>query len=50
MNLFFFYNMNQRVKIKENEKNIYIDENLARELKKLWNIKMMVIPIVVDSL
>ena len=38
-----------RVKLKESEKkNKYV--NLARELKKRWNIKVMVIPIVTDAL
>ena len=38
-----------RVKIKENEKrNKYI--NLAREVKKLWNLKVMVIPIINGAL
>ena len=36
-----------RIKIKENdEKDKYID--LAGELKKLWNMKVTVIPIVID--
>ena len=38
-----------RVKLKENEKiNKYLD--LARELKKLWNMRVKVIPIVVGAL
>ena len=38
-----------RVKLKENEKmNKYLD--LSRELKKLWNMKVKVIPIVVGAL
>ena len=38
-----------RVKIKESEKrDKYLD--LAKELKKLWNIKVMVIPIVIGAL
>ena len=38
-----------RVKLKENEKmDKYLD--LARELKKLWNMKVKVIPIVVGAL
>ena len=38
-----------RVKLKESEKR---DKNLdlARELKKLWNMKVTVIPIVIDAL
>ena len=40
----------ENVKIKENEKggDRYLD--LAKELKKLWNIKMMVMPIVISGL
>ena len=38
-----------RVKIKESEKiDKYLD--LARELKKLWNMRVMMISIVVDAL
>ena len=38
-----------RVKLKECEKrDKYL--NLARELKKLWNMKVMIIPIVVGAL
>ena len=38
-----------RVKLKENEKmDKYLD--LARELKKLWNMKVKVVPIVVVAL
>ena len=41
--------LNYTEKIKENEKlNKYTD--LARELKKLWNMKVTVIPIVVGAL
>ena len=37
------------MKIKESEKiDKYLD--FARELKKLWNMKMMVVPIVVGAL
>ena len=37
------------VKLKESEKrDKYLD--LARELKKLWNMKVMVIPIVIGAL
>ena len=40
---------NHSVKIKENEKiDKYLD--LAREQKKLWNVQVMVIPIVVGAL
>ena len=35
-------------KIKESEKIKYLD--IARELKKLWNMKVMVIPIITDAL
>ena len=39
----------QKVKIKENEKrDQYLD--IARELKKRWNMKMTVIPIVAGAL
>ena len=38
-----------RVKLKENEmKDKYLD--LARELKNLWNMKVMVMPIVIGAL
>ena len=38
-----------RVKLKESEdKNKYLD--LARELKKLWNMKVTVIPILIGAL
>ena len=37
-----------RVKIQENEKEKYLD--LAREAKKLSNMKVMVIPIVISAL
>ena len=38
-----------RIKLKENEKiDKYLD--LARELKKLWNMKVTVIPIVIGAL
>ena len=40
---------NQRVKLKENEKDKYLE--LARELKKkLWNTKVNFIPIVIEAL
>ena len=39
---------NQWLKVKENEKSdTYLD--LTTELKKLWNIKMTVIPIVIGA-
>ena len=38
-----------RVKLRENgKKGMYID--LARELKKLWNMKVPILPIVIDAL
>ena len=37
-----------RVKLKESEKYKYLD--LAREVKKLWNLKAMFIPIVIGAL
>ena len=40
---------NHKVKLNEIEKKYkYLD--LARELKKLWNMKVMVIPIVIGAL
>ena len=40
---------NHRVKLKESEKkDNYLD--LAREVKKLWNMKVTVIPIVIGAL
>ena len=40
---------NLRVKLKESEKeNKYLD--LTRERKKLWNIKVMFIPIIIGAL
>ena len=40
---------NQRVKLKECEKKgKYLD--LVRELKKLWNMKVTIIPIVIGAL
>ena len=39
---------NHRVKLKESEKkDKYLD--LDRELKKLWNMKVTIIPIVIDA-
>ena len=38
-----------RVKLKESEKKSkYFD--LVKELKKLWNVKVMVIPVVIEAL
>ena len=43
------YPSDHRVKLKECEKkDKYLD--LARELKKLWNMKMTIIPIVIGAL
>ena len=40
---------NHRVNLKECEKSVkYID--LAKELKKLWNIKLTIMPIVIVAL
>ena len=37
-----------RIKLKECEKqDKYL--NLARELKKLWNVKVTIVPIVIDT-
>ena len=45
----FSISVDQRAKIKESKKiNKYMD--FARKLKKLWNMKMMVIPVVVGAL
>ena len=45
----FAFPANNRVKLKESEKkNKYWD--LPRELKKLWNMKVTVIPIVIGAL
>ena len=39
---------NHRIKLKESEKkNKYLD--LARELKKLWNMQVQIIPIVIGT-
>ena len=44
----FAVQADNRVKLKEGEKrDKYLD--LARELKKLWNMKMTVIPIVIGA-
>ena len=37
----------QKVKLKEKKKDKYLD--LAKELKKLWNMKAMVIPVVIGA-
>ena len=37
-----------RIKLKENKKDKYLD--LVRELKKLWNMNVTVIPIVIAAL
>ena len=45
----FAVRADHRVKVKESEKkDKYLD--LARELKKLWNIKVTFIPIIIDAL
>ena len=45
----FAFQGDHRVKIKESiKKNKYLD--LARELRKLWNMMVTVIPIVIDAL
>ena len=36
-----------RIKLKESEKDKYLD--LARELKKLWNMKVTIIPIMIGA-
>ena len=47
--VYFAVPANHRVKIKENEKrDKYLD--LARELKKLWHMRVTVIPIVISTL
>ena len=45
----FAVSVDHRIKLKESEKrDKYMD--LARELKKLWNIKVTIIPIVMGAL
>ena len=45
----FAVSADHRVKMKESEKiNKYLD--LARELRKLWNMKVKVVPIVIGGL
>ena len=45
----FVFPADHRVKLKESEKkDKYLD--LARELKRLWNMKVTVVPIVIDAL
>ena len=42
-------NLQESINLKESEeKNKYLD--LARELKKLWNMKVTIVPIVIDAL
>ena len=44
----FAVQTDHKIKLKENEKkDKYL--NLARELKKLWNVKMTIIPIVIGA-
>ena len=39
-----------RIKLKECEKkDKYLDLDLARELKKLWNMKVTIVPIVIGA-
>ena len=41
--------MDQRISLKKSEKkDMYLD--LARELKKLWNMKLTIVPIVIGAL
>ena len=41
--------MDHRINLKESEKkDMYLD--LARELKKLWNMKVTIVPIVIGTL
>ena len=45
----FAVSLDSRVKLKEGEKkDKYLD--LSRELKKLWNMKVTVIPVVIGAL
>ena len=44
----FAVSADHRVKLKESEKKKYLD--LARELKKLWNMKVTFIPIIIGAL
>ena len=46
--MYFAVLADHRVKLKENEKDKYFD--LAKELKKLWSMKVMFIPIIIDAL
>ena len=39
--------VDHRIKLKECEKDNYLD--LARELKKLWNMKVTIVPIVIGA-
>ena len=45
----FAVSADNQVKVKESEK-IYKYLDLARELKKLWNMKVKVVPIVIGAL
>ena len=45
----FAISANHRVKLKESKKNDKY-QDLARELKKLWNMKVTIIPIVIGAL
>ena len=45
----FAFSADHRINLKENEKkDKYLD--LARELKKLWNMKVTIVPIVIGAL
>ena len=45
----FAVRADHRVKLKENERKAkYLD--LARELKKLWNVRVTIVPIVINAL
>ena len=45
----FAVSADHRIKLKESEKR-HKYQDFAKELKKLWNIKMTVIPIVIGAL
>ena len=41
--------VDHRVKLKESEKKDKYPEDLVRELKKLWNLKVTIIPIMISA-
>ena len=43
----FAISVDHRIKLKESEKDKYLD--LARKFKKLWNMKVMIIPFVIGA-